>query len=66
MKVRAFHDYKFLDTPACGGFSGVTGEVVRVTGFAQVNGERWCRVRFNGDKVSKLLAHPSSFEREIA
>ena len=36
------------------------GYLVRVTGFELVNGERWCRVRFPGRRVSTLLMHPSS------
>lgn len=40
------------------------GYLIRVTGFEEVNGERWCRVRFPGKRVSTLLFHPSSIARE--
>jgi len=39
------------------------GYRVRVTGFELVNGERWCRVRFPGNRVSGSLMHPSSIDR---
>ncbi len=65
MNIKARRFYWTQGTPSCGGFPGVAPERVRVTGFALVNGERWCRVRFDGDKTANLLMHPSSL-REAA
>jgi hypothetical protein len=52
---------------------GVAPERVRVTGWADVQvgtgsaayprrTERYCRVRFDGDRASSLLMHPSSLD----
>ena len=41
------------------GICGVPPEKVRVTGFADVNGERWCRVRYIGERTAGILTHPS-------
>lgn len=46
--------------------AGVPPERVRVTGWATVNGERWCRIRFDGDRVSSLVMHPSRLAFEVA
>lgn len=50
----------------------ISGEVVRVTGWERLllwgssnKFEWWCRIRFEGKKVSTMLAHPSSL-KEIA
>lgn len=53
--------------------AGVESERVRVTGWQDVETgtgsaayplrtERYCRVRFDGDRVSSLLMHPSSLD----
>ena len=58
MKVKARRDYMTRGCPAMGGFPAVPGERVRVTGFADVNGERWCRVRFSDG--GRVLMHPNN------
>lgn len=58
MKSRRY--YRTIGTPSCGGNPAVPSERVRVTGWSDVNGERWCRVRFDGDRTAKLLIHPSN------
>ena len=49
---------------------GYGSEIVRVTGFQDVTlgdgrTEKWCRVRHEGNRVAKILMHPTSL-REIA
>ena len=46
--------------------AGVSPERVRVTGWQVVNGERWCRIRHEGERVSTMLLHPSRLESEAA
>lgn len=65
MTVKARRYYMTDGCPAVAGFPGVAPERVRVTGFQDVNGERWCRVRFDGEKSAGLLMHPSHL-REVA
>lgn len=59
MRIKARRFYWTEGTPAIGGFPAVPPERVRVTGFAEVNGAKWCRIRFEGDKTASLLCHPS-------
>ena len=42
----------------------VKPERVRVTGWDDVNGEQWCRVRFEGEKTAGILMHPSNIDAE--
>ena len=58
MTVEARRDYMTRGCPAMGGFPAVSGERVRVTGWADVNGERWCRVRLRDG--GRLLMHPNN------
>lgn len=52
-----------------------SGEIVRVTGWTEVTTgtgsaayplrtERWCRIRYAGERVSTMLMHPSRL-REV-
>ena len=56
--VKARRDYQTLGCDGPAGFK-VAPERVRVTGFQDVNGERWCRVRYAGDRSAKVLMHPN-------
>ena len=56
--VKARRYYQTLGTESCGSFAAVEPERVRVTGFADVNGEQWCRIRYDGDRQSHMLMHP--------
>ena len=55
---------------------GVAPERVRVTGWQDLElgtgskewplrAERWCRVRFEGRRVSTMLCHPSRLREEM-
>jgi len=63
MKIKARHDYWL---------SGTIPEMVRVTGFKNVRigireteqDEKWCKIRFAGDKKATMLAHPSRLFEE--
>ena len=63
-EVKSRRDYWTTETPSMGGYPVVPRERVRVTGFSDVNGEKWCRIKYEGDKVSKILMHPSNLDEE--
>lgn len=62
--VKARRWYRTLGTPAAGGYAAVPGERVRVTGFEQINGERWCRVRL--EDGGRVMMHPYGLVDEEA
>lgn len=64
-EIKSRRYYQTRGCPAIGGNPAVPAERVRVTGWADVNGERWCRVRFDGDRTAKLLMHPSNLRDAV-
>ena len=57
--IKARRYYLTKGFPAVGGHPAVAARRVRVTGFETVNGERWCKVRYDGDRAATILIHPT-------
>lgn len=58
--IRARRDYWSVSPDP-----NVPPEKVRVTGWADVNGEKWAKVRYQGEKTSSILMHPDYLKEEV-